>query len=54
LGGAVVVTIYKKASDKATKPLTSYNPAIEARSITQEDYDKAKSTKRAEFLEAKL
>ncbi|ORX52421.1 thiolase [Hesseltinella vesiculosa] len=54
LGGAVVVTIYKKANANACKPLTNYNPAVEARSITQEDYDKAKSTKRAEFLEAKL
>ncbi|KAI8073883.1 thiolase-like protein [Gongronella butleri] len=54
LGGAVVVTIYKKANDKTCKPLTAYNPAVEARSITQEDYDKAKSAKRAEFLEAKL
>lgn len=53
LGGAVVVTLYKKANDKYTQP-EGYNPAIEARPITQADYDRAKSTKRAEFLEAKL
>ncbi|KAI8085022.1 thiolase-like protein [Halteromyces radiatus] len=54
LGGAAVVAIYKKASDKFTQPHAGYNPAIEARPITQEDYNKAKSTKRAQFLEAKL
>ncbi|CAO3648942.1 unnamed protein product [Cunninghamella echinulata] len=53
LGGAVVVTLYKKANNKYTQP-EGYNPAIEARPISQADYDRAKSTKRAEFLEAKL
>lgn len=31
-----------------------YKQAVEARPISQEEYDKAKSQKRAEFLEAKL
>ncbi|KAI9258802.1 thiolase-like protein [Phascolomyces articulosus] len=55
LGGAVVVGIYKKANNNPTQPHVGYNPAVEARPITQEDYNKACSkTKRAEFLEAKL
>ncbi|KAI9492525.1 thiolase-like protein [Zychaea mexicana] len=56
LGGAVVVGIYKKANGNATQPHVGYNPAIEARPITQEDYNKAcsKAKNRAEFLEAKL
>ncbi|KAI9475831.1 MAG: thiolase-like protein [Benjaminiella poitrasii] len=56
LGGAVVVTIYKKANNKSSKPRASYNPAVEARPITQEEYEKAasKQMNRAEFLEAKL
>ncbi|KAI8144672.1 thiolase-like protein [Fennellomyces sp. T-0311] len=56
LGGAVVVGIYKKANNAVVKPHVGYNPAVEARPITQEDYDKAKSQSknRAEFLEAKL
>ncbi|KAI7851136.1 thiolase-like protein [Circinella umbellata] len=55
LGGAVVIGIYKKANGNTTQPHLGYNPATEARPITQEDYNKACSkTKRAEFLEAKL
>lgn len=56
LGGAVVITIYKKASSTQTQPRAGYNPAVEARPITQEDYIKAasKQKNRAEFLEAKL
>ncbi|KAL1929518.1 hypothetical protein VTP01DRAFT_1656 [Rhizomucor pusillus] len=54
LGGAVVVTIYKKANGEPVEPRVGYNPAVEARPISQEEYDKAKSQKRAEFLEAKL
>ncbi|KAG2216201.1 hypothetical protein INT45_000801 [Circinella minor] len=55
LGGAVVIGIYKKANGNTTQPHLGYNPAIEARPITQEDYNKACSkSKRAEFLEAKL
>lgn len=56
LGGAVVITIYKKANNNPSKPRVGYNPAVEARHITQEDYNKAasKQKNRAEFLEAKL
>ncbi|KAG0166318.1 sterol carrier protein 2 [Apophysomyces sp. BC1034] len=56
LGGAVVITIYKKANANPTQPHVGYNPAVEARPITQEDYQKAaaKPQRRAEFLEAKL
>ncbi|KAI7905679.1 thiolase-like protein [Cokeromyces recurvatus] len=56
LGGAVVITIYKKANKRTCQPRIGYNPATEARSINKEDYDKAasKQTNRAEFLEAKL
>lgn len=56
LGGAVVITIYKKANQTITQPRVGYNPAIEARGITQEEYEKAASNikHRAAFLEAKL
>ncbi|RCH93381.1 sterol carrier protein 2 [Rhizopus stolonifer] len=54
LGGAVVVTVYKKANNARTQPRVGYNPAVEARGITQADYDKAASKQRAEFLQAKL
>ncbi|KAF7720973.1 sterol carrier protein 2 [Apophysomyces ossiformis] len=56
LGGAVVVSIYKKANANPSQPRVGYNPAVEARPITQEDYEKAvaKPQNRAEFLEAKL
>ncbi|KAI8880341.1 thiolase [Backusella circina FSU 941] len=56
LGGAVVVSIYKKANAGKSQPKASYNPAVEARPITQEEYNKAASQQknRAEFLEAKL
>lgn len=56
LGGAVVITIYKKANGNASQPHVGYNPAIEARGITQQEYEKAASNikNRAPFLEAKL
>ncbi|ORY91059.1 thiolase-like protein [Syncephalastrum racemosum] len=56
LGGAVVVSIYKKANANKTQPRASYNPAVEARHITQEEYQKAvaKEENRAQYLEAKL
>ncbi|KAI8393573.1 thiolase-like protein [Radiomyces spectabilis] len=56
LGGAVVVTIYKKATGTMAQPTVGYNPAVEARPITQEEYEKAasKAKNRAAFLEAKL
>ncbi|KAI9314067.1 thiolase-like protein [Dichotomocladium elegans] len=43
LGGAVVISIYKKANDAKSAPKTSYNPAVEARPITKEDFNKAAS-----------
>lgn len=56
LGGAVVVTIYKKATKTSSPPRVGYNPAVEARPITQEDYNQAasKEKNRASFLQAKL
>ncbi|KAI8145011.1 thiolase-like protein [Fennellomyces sp. T-0311] len=56
LGGAVVVTIYKKATANYTQPHVGYNPAVEARPISKADFEKAAAKKqsRAEFLEAKL
>ncbi|OZJ02313.1 hypothetical protein BZG36_04450 [Bifiguratus adelaidae] len=48
LGGAVVVTLYKKANDKAvnaTKAL-GYNPAVEARGISEQDVHKVASKQR--------
>ncbi|KAI8978148.1 thiolase-like protein [Pilobolus umbonatus] len=56
LGGAVVITIYKKANANQSKPRAQYNPAVEARPINQAEYDQAASQRknRAEFLEAKL
>ncbi|ORX43480.1 thiolase [Hesseltinella vesiculosa] len=54
LGGAVVVSIYKKANGKACQPRTAYNPAVEARTITKEDFQKAASKTRAPILDAKL
>lgn len=54
LGGAVVVTIYKKANSAQAKPRASYNPAVEARPISKEEYNKAaaKVSNRAEYLES--
>ncbi|ORZ00571.1 thiolase-like protein [Syncephalastrum racemosum] len=54
LGGAVVVTIYKKANSAQVKPRASYNPAVEARPISKEEYDRAaaKPANRAEYLES--
>ncbi|KAI9028807.1 thiolase-like protein [Phycomyces nitens] len=56
LGGAVVITIYKRGQVKQPKPLTSYNPGCEARYITKEDFEKAasKPENRAAFFESKL
>lgn len=56
LGGAVVVSIYKKANANPSQPHVGYNPATEARPISQEEYNKAvaKEQNRAQFLEAKL
>lgn len=55
LGGAVVVTLYKRADGKPNKSVSSdevakksglaYNPAVEARIITREDADKVRSKK---------
>jgi sterol carrier protein 2 len=54
LGGAVVVTIYKRADGKATEAISDeiiskvsglgYNPAVEARYITPEDGERVRST----------
>lgn len=52
LGGAVVVTIYKKANDIKSSPKTNYNPAIEARPITKDEFNKAASTKRADYMDS--
>ncbi|CDH52078.1 sterol carrier protein 2 [Lichtheimia corymbifera JMRC:FSU:9682] len=56
LGGAVVITIYKKANANKCAPHVGYNPAVEAKPISQEDYDKAcsKTNNRSSLLEAKL
>ncbi|KAI7849329.1 thiolase-like protein [Circinella umbellata] len=58
LGGAVVVTIYKKATNNFTQPHVGYNPAVEARSINKQDFANAaaKKANQAEYLqvEAKL
>jgi sterol carrier protein 2 len=53
LGGAVVVTIYKRADGKASEVISSgeisrvsglgYNPAVEARYITPEDGERVRS-----------
>ena len=54
LGGAVVITIYKKANKKQSAPKTAYNPAVEARPITKEDFALAASQKanRAEYMDS--
>ncbi|KAJ5223911.1 hypothetical protein N7468_008453 [Penicillium chermesinum] len=60
LGGAVVVTIYKRADGKTNRQLTDeevkkassigYNPAVEARYITPEDGERVRSkTKRHDY-----
>ncbi|OBZ83692.1 Non-specific lipid-transfer protein [Choanephora cucurbitarum] len=54
LGGAVVVTLYKKATPSKVQPRTDYNPATEARGITKHEFEQAASKKRAEILQAKL
>jgi sterol carrier protein 2 len=55
LGGAVVVTLYKRADGKKSNKLSDdeikeisgvgYNPAVEARGVTKEDGDKVRSRK---------
>ncbi|KAI9276422.1 thiolase-like protein [Sporodiniella umbellata] len=55
LGGAVVVTIYKKANTNRSEPRADYNPAIEARAITEQDLAKAVSrNKTSDYLTSKL
>lgn len=56
LGGAVVITLYKKANDAKTSPRVGYNPAVEARPITEADLQKAsaKANQRSEVLAARL
>lgn len=55
LGGAVVITIYKKANANRSEPRAGYNPAVEARSITQQDLAKAVSQKSSsEYFISKL
>ncbi|WPH01905.1 thiolase-like protein [Acrodontium crateriforme] len=60
LGGAVVVTVYKRADGKAPSKLSSeeigkfnglgYNPAVEAKGFTKAQVDKARSKKaRSEY-----
>lgn len=56
LGGAVVVTVYKRADGRKNTDVTEsaaqiakvsgvgYNPAVEARGVTREDADKVRST----------
>ncbi|ERF74908.1 Non-specific lipid-transfer protein [Endocarpon pusillum Z07020] len=55
LGGAVVVTVYKRADGKSAKAIPSdivgqrnklgYNPAVEARGFTSEQVDRTRSSK---------
>ncbi|KAI7875867.1 thiolase [Lichtheimia hyalospora FSU 10163] len=54
LGGAVVVSIYKKATNTPSLPKTNYNPAIEARAITKDDFIKAacQSAQRADYMDS--
>ncbi|CAO3695492.1 unnamed protein product [Rhizopus stolonifer] len=55
LGGAVVITIYKKANANRSEPRVGYNPAVEARAITQQDLAKAVSQKSSsEYFVSKL
>lgn len=56
LGGAVVVTVYKRADGQTTSPVSDeevrklsrvgYNPAIEARYITPEDAERVRSRRK--------
>ncbi len=61
LGGAVVVTVYKRADGKESKPVTSeeigkhnqlgYNPAVEAKGFTKSQVDRVRSKKmRSEWV----
>jgi len=53
LGGAVVVTVYKRADGKKSSPVSSeevgkknglgYNPAVEAKGFTKAQVDKVRS-----------
>lgn len=55
LGGAVVVSVFKRADQQAAKPVSDadvakrtglgYNPAVEAKGFTKEQADKARSKK---------
>jgi len=55
LGGAVVVTVYKRADGKESKPVSSeaigkhnrlgYNPAVEAKGFTKAQVDSVRSKK---------
>jgi len=60
LGGAVVVTVYKRADGKKSAPVSSeeigkhnglgYNPAVEAKGFTKAQVDKVRSkTARSEW-----
>lgn len=60
LGGAVVVTVYKRADGKANEEVSNaeigkrnglnYNPAVEAKGFTKEQVDRARSkSKRSEW-----
>ncbi|RUP49338.1 thiolase-like protein [Jimgerdemannia flammicorona] len=51
LGGAVVITLYRKMNNKKSQPHVGYNPAIEARPISAEDVRKVAALK---FLSARL
>lgn len=54
LGGAVVINVYKRAGGRVNPKLSNeiarsswlgYNPAVEARGITDQDADKVRSKK---------
>ena len=55
LGGAVVVTVYKRADGKESAPVSSedigkhnglgYNPAVEAKGFTKKQVDQVRSKK---------
>ncbi|RUS25866.1 thiolase-like protein [Jimgerdemannia flammicorona] len=51
LGGAVVITLYRKMNNKKSQPHVGYNPATEARPISAEDVRKVAALK---FLSARL
>lgn len=55
LGGAVVVTVYKRADEGSNETVAAagtvgYNPAVEARGITREQVNRVRSqTSRSEW-----